>query len=142
MQIPPDSYRVSDDEREKVAGFLGRALVEGRLTQDEYAERVGAVYAATTYRELRQQMADLPGGVLQPRALVVRKRRRRIPVALAVLWLIWLIGMTVNAVVYLIVVLTVDQPVYPWPLWVTGPAGTVLAIVTLSTRRCWPYRRS
>src|SRR5262249_24892497 len=41
------------------AGFA-----EGRLTQDEYNERMGRAYAARTYGELTALTADLPAGAL------------------------------------------------------------------------------
>lgn len=52
--------RASDADREKVAGVLREAYVEGRLTQVEHEERLAEVYRATTYGELIPVMRDLP----------------------------------------------------------------------------------
>lgn len=53
--------RASDRERALTVERLERALAEGRLTTDEYAERVGAAYAAVTRDELASLTRDLPG---------------------------------------------------------------------------------
>ncbi|MFN2467964.1 MAG: DUF1707 domain-containing protein [Gaiellaceae bacterium] len=52
--------RVSDAERERVAGDLSRARAEGRLTLDEFSERVDLAYAAKTGAELATLTRDLP----------------------------------------------------------------------------------
>ena len=46
-----------------------------------------------------------------------------------VLTLVWLSIVVVNVTVWGIVSLTVDEPVYPWWLWVAGPTGSVLAVL-------------
>ncbi|AUS80684.1 DUF1707 domain-containing protein [Actinoalloteichus sp. AHMU CJ021] len=52
--------RVSDKERNDIASLLNDAVGEGRITLDEYTERVGQAYAATTRGELDVLIADLP----------------------------------------------------------------------------------
>jgi len=53
-----------------VAVILGEALAVGRLTSEEHAERLEAVYAARTYGELEPITRDLPkertGAVVLP----------------------------------------------------------------------------
>ncbi|GIF75918.1 DUF1707 SHOCT-like domain-containing protein [Asanoa siamensis] len=56
----PDRLRVSDREREQIVELLGQATTEGRLTLDEYTERVGAAHAAQTRGELARVTDDLP----------------------------------------------------------------------------------
>jgi len=51
----------SDGDRDAAARVLNEAFAEGRLTAGEHGERVRAVYAARTWRELAQVTADLPG---------------------------------------------------------------------------------
>lgn len=58
--------RAADVDRERVAGILGTAYTEGRLSKDEYDERLGAAFSARTYADLDRLMADLP--VQAPRA--------------------------------------------------------------------------
>lgn len=55
------SVRASDGERALVAERLERAMSQGRLSPDEYADRVAAAYAATTRGELAALTRDLPG---------------------------------------------------------------------------------
>jgi uncharacterized protein DUF1707 len=54
--------RASHADREQVIGTLKAAFVQGRLTQDEFADRVGQVYASRMYAELAEVTADLPAG--------------------------------------------------------------------------------
>ena len=59
----PDALRMlaSDSDRAKYADFLGDAFAEGRLTRDEYDERLAAALAARTYGDLLPVLIDLPG---------------------------------------------------------------------------------
>lgn len=52
--------RASDADRDRVADQLREALAEGRLTAEEHAERLDAVYQAKTYAELAPIVHDLP----------------------------------------------------------------------------------
>jgi len=52
--------RASDSEREQVAGALQAAFVQGRLTQEELSARVEQTFAAKTYVDLAEGIADLP----------------------------------------------------------------------------------
>jgi hypothetical protein len=60
--------RASDSDRDRVADQLREAMAEGRLTAEEHAERLDAVYQAKTYAELAPIVHDLPatGGVGPP----------------------------------------------------------------------------
>jgi hypothetical protein len=60
--------RASDHDRDQVADRLREALAEGRLTTDEHAERIEAVYAAKTYADLAPIIADIPGPAGTPSA--------------------------------------------------------------------------
>ena len=52
--------RASDGERDDAVVQLREACVEGRLTLDEFTDRMGAAYEATTRAELERLSADLP----------------------------------------------------------------------------------
>jgi hypothetical protein len=52
--------RAADRDRDEVAVILGEALAVGRITSEEHAERLEAVYAARTYGELAPLTRDLP----------------------------------------------------------------------------------
>ena len=52
--------RASDAERDAVAARLREAHAEGRLTLDEFAERLDAAFAARTRGDLAVLTRDLP----------------------------------------------------------------------------------
>jgi class 3 adenylate cyclase/YHS domain-containing protein len=64
--------RVSDNARERAAGFLRSAYRRGRLEAEELEERLAHVFVARTRADLDSVMADLPG----------RHRLRRRPIRL------------------------------------------------------------
>jgi len=74
------AVRASDAEREQTVTLLQRSFADGRVTQAELEERVGAAYAARTRAQLRDLTADLPaagqqpprpGMILDPRLLII-----------------------------------------------------------------------
>ncbi|MFE0421047.1 DUF1707 domain-containing protein [Streptomyces sp. NPDC058953] len=52
--------RASDTERERIAEQLREAVAEGRLTMEEFEERLDATYKARTHGELEPLVSDLP----------------------------------------------------------------------------------
>ncbi|WP_432980225.1 DUF1707 SHOCT-like domain-containing protein [Dactylosporangium sp. CA-233914] len=52
--------RASDEDRQRVIGVLQRHTEAGRLTLDEFSDRVGTVYAAKTLDDLKAAVIDLP----------------------------------------------------------------------------------
>ena len=64
VPIDPRDLRCSDADREVVAEVVRQAAGDGRLTLEELSERLDAVYAARTYRELEPIVSDLPGARL------------------------------------------------------------------------------
>jgi hypothetical protein len=52
--------RMSDADRERVVERLHTAVGEGRLTLEEFDERVASVLAARTFGEVQPYLADLP----------------------------------------------------------------------------------
>ncbi|MDX6426593.1 MAG: hypothetical protein QOD52_1998 [Gaiellaceae bacterium] len=52
--------RVGDNEREAVAGVLREQHLQGRLTSDEFQERLDRCLTATTYAELDALVEDFP----------------------------------------------------------------------------------
>jgi uncharacterized membrane protein len=59
MPVNP-RMRASDADRDRVAALLREHLADGRLTADEFQERLSATFAAKTFGELDELMADLP----------------------------------------------------------------------------------
>ena len=58
----PPEVRASDADRDRVLDVLRVALGDGRLTTDEFGERMGAALSARTLRELTVLTADLVTG--------------------------------------------------------------------------------
>jgi len=52
--------RASDEDRERTAAALGGHFAEGRLTLEEFQERLDRAYAAKTLGEMDDLMTDLP----------------------------------------------------------------------------------
>ncbi len=52
--------RASDADRDRVAELLNLAYSEGRLSKDEYDDRLEQAFSARTYGELDRIVADLP----------------------------------------------------------------------------------
>ena len=73
------SLRSSDAEREEAVTALREHLLSGRLTLEEFTERVGAAYGARTKGELARLGEDLPDAV--PAATGVRRRPSRFTAA-------------------------------------------------------------
>ena len=60
--------RASDADRDKIVTALRENLAEGRLTTEEFDERLDKALAAKTQGELEGLMADLPGTGISQRA--------------------------------------------------------------------------
>jgi hypothetical protein len=58
--------RASDDERQRVVTALEQHTGAGRLTLDEFAERVDVVAGARTLGELAAVVSDLPADPVSP----------------------------------------------------------------------------
>ena len=55
-----DPIRASDVDRDAVVGTLREAYTAGRLTIDEFDERMAAAYTSRTWGDLRDLTVDLP----------------------------------------------------------------------------------
>lgn len=67
----PEQMRASNAEREAVIARLNEACSEGRLTLDEFSERVEQAWGARTRGDLEQLASDLPasaGAAVAPAA--------------------------------------------------------------------------
>jgi uncharacterized membrane protein len=61
---PQASMLAASADRERAVDVLKAGFAEGRLTQDEYNDRMSRAYAARTYGELAALTGDLPAGPL------------------------------------------------------------------------------
>jgi hypothetical protein len=134
-----ETLRAADADRHQIAEQLKAALDEGRLSLDEYDDRVRQAYAARTYAELLPLVADLPKPGLSAaevdarRAAEVKREAHRLPMALMVLWTIWGAATAVNIMVWFLVMATAGLDIYPWPVWLLVP-GTALVAVTVGVQ--------
>lgn len=152
------TMRASDRDRQEVVDRLRGAVEDGRVTMDEYMQRMALAYQAVTYGDLAPLQADLPatGSVhgLEPavprplaaprapefpRAVALRAVARRscflgfvagLPGVLRLLWATWLTAVAINVVVWALVSGTTGHLIYPWPLWVAGPYGAALLAIS------------
>ena len=123
--------RVSDAERSQMQDRLRRAHDVGQLDLYEFDERVKAVWAARTRGELSRVTADLPEAPPAPARPGVFSASPG-GVAMRVLTIVWLGVVSMNLVIWGILALTLDEPVYPWWLFVAGPPGVVLGVLYAS----------
>jgi hypothetical protein len=69
--------RASDAERDQAAGALRDHYAAGRLSREEFDERLDAAYKASTVQELAQLRADLPDLPAPPTARRAELSRRQ-----------------------------------------------------------------
>ena len=126
--------RVSDAERDAVVESLRDHYETGRLTLDEFNDRVGEAYSARTDLELDQALRELPR---QPAASPEPQRpgwtnRRRVSGAVTH----WA---TLNGL--LIAIWGASGAGYFWPIWVLIPTSFVLIRRLAGTHEPLPERR-
>ncbi|MGN9786761.1 DUF1707 SHOCT-like domain-containing protein [Nonomuraea sp. ZG12] len=128
--------RASDVDRDKVAAVLREHTAEGRITMDEFNERLEQLYKSKTYGELARLTADLPDVDLRnnrPAKITpqpVAKQAGMHP-GMRAAWSAWAGASAINWAIWLIISLTAGDFVYPWPLWVMGPWGAILLVSTV-----------
>jgi Domain of unknown function (DUF1707) len=122
------SLRASDADRERIVEILRQHSVEGRLTADEFEERMAAAYGARTMGALAELTADLPVDLAEHarrQAELAARNKPRKPLRKKA-------REEVSGLVSLGVVLTVVWLVsgagYYWPAWPLG----ILAAITLA----------
>lgn len=128
------NLRASDADRDRVATQLREHMAAGRLTPEEFNERLDRALVARTTGDLDALLTDLPGIDLyrlpdaaltrRPRQqqVVARAGRRRRPNAWRAAWAGWF-----TVVLVCFVVWALAGGGYLWPLWVAGPWGAVMA---------------
>ena len=136
--------RASDADRERAVALLREHHAAGRLTVEEFNERMDKAYAAKTLGEIDELMADLPAIDLYrlPDASLPPHYRRQIPghgsyfqaaggelahhhPRLSPAWTAaW--GSWFSISLLLFVIWAISGAGYLWPLWVAGPLGAIL----------------
>jgi Domain of unknown function (DUF1707) len=128
--------RASDADRDRTAALLREHHAAGRLTVEEFNERLDKAYAAKTLGDLDELLADLPGIDLYhlPDHSV---ERRRGPTTFGLPWLMapggmspawraaWGSWATVSLIAFLAWLLAGHSGTL-WFLWVAGPYFIIL----------------
>jgi len=138
--MPSDPrIRASDADRDRAAEALREHHATGRLTVEEFQDRLDRVYAAKTLGELDELMADLPAidlyqlpipagqrFVPPPRPPAIRPQGRMSP-AWRAAWGAWASVSLILTVIWLITVgIGSGGDAYFWPVWVIGPWGALM----------------
>jgi Domain of unknown function (DUF1707) len=111
--VAPDQHlRASDAEREQVIDDLRQHAADGRLTMDEFEQRVAEALAARTRADLEPVLRELPALERAPRAEPRARRRVPMPSGRTVF--------AVLAIVFAVVMVTQDM----W--WIIFPLMGVL----------------
>ena len=133
--------RASDADRDRTAAALGEHLAAGRLTPEEFDERLDKAYAAKTLGELNDLMADLPGSDLgqlpdtsvrrsagnppltgQRSPGSIQAGQGRFSPAWRAAWGSWL----AISLFFLVIWLVSGASGGPWFLWVALPLGALM----------------
>jgi hypothetical protein len=129
----PD-IRAGDADRDRVITRLREAFAEGRLTDEEFRERMDRAQQARTFGELAVLTDDLPhtpATVTQPAATRDRARRD-----MRQAWRVWVgVAVLVNVIWAFTWISDPGAPPAYWPIWVFGPWGVVMALATWNSRR-------
>jgi len=137
--------RASDDDRERTVALLREHHAAGRLTVEEFNERMDQAYAAKTLGDLDELMTDLPAIDLYrlPDASLPSHYRRQIPgagsiqAAAGVGGLAWghgrfspvwaaAWGSWFSVTLLCFVIWALSGAGYLWPLWISGPWGAIM----------------
>lgn len=126
--------RASDVDRDRVAAVLREHTAQGRITMDEFNERLEQLYQSKTYGDLAKLTSDLPDVDLRARPAKIAptpQPKQGMHTGMRAAWGAWAAASSVNWVIWLIVSVTSGHLIYPWPLWVMGPWGAILLMSTI-----------
>ena len=162
--MPEPHLRASDADRAAAADVLGTHMSAGRLSVDEYDERLTRAYAARTYGELDELTADLPPAAPAAAAPGASSSGAHPPRPASrsssgpawghpwghlwgpgvcgswtsgtgrAVWGQWLTTAVIVTTIWLVSSLGSGEWIYPWPMWVIGPWGAVLLAQTMGGR--------
>ena len=144
MATGPD-LRIGDADREAAAANLREHYAQGRLTLEEFNQRIDAVFAATTQSQLNRITQDLPHAAARPASLPVtatgagwdRDRREHRSGARPRLGMI---PMIIAALGAWLLIVDLNLRAFPWP----GKLAIFLAILAMArglVRRVFGLRR-
>lgn len=79
------TVRISDDDRQRMVEVLRSHCTDGRLTLDEFSDRVGLAFEAKTRADLELVIADLPAATAPVARVSEGSRRKPVGSAVAIL---------------------------------------------------------
>ena len=128
------SLRASDADRDRVVEILRQHSAEGRITSEEFEERMTAAYNAKTLGALGELTGDLPVDLAdharrQAEAARRNAPRRRLPQHMRAEFSGW-----ASLAVILTTVWAVSGAGYYWPAW---PLGIIAAISVARYIQIW-----
>lgn len=135
-----DGVRASNHDRERAVAALSTHAADGRLTFEEFEQRVDHVYRAVTTAEVDAVLHDLPA--VQRPSGAAGNRQLRLPVWLHAEWRAWLGVGALCVAIWLATSLAAGVLLYPWPMWVIGPWGAVLLARSAGPERALCARRA
>ncbi len=126
--------RASDADRDRAASALREHHAVGRLSAEEFNDRLDTVYTAKTMGDLEHLLSDLPAA--DSYQLPVPSGKAPPPVrsgehpggtgrfspAWRAAWASWASISLLCFVIWLLA----GAHGYPWPVWVAGPLGAIL----------------
>jgi DUF1707 SHOCT-like domain len=141
--VPNDDprMRASDADRDRVSALLREHMAAGRLTMDEFQDRLDAVYAAKTHGQLDEIMSDLPSIDLYrlPEATMREAQATRGDASLVApgapgrmshawrgAWASWASVTLLLGVIWVLTAISSHSAAGLWFLWVSGPWGAIL----------------
>ncbi|MDQ1404024.1 MAG: hypothetical protein QOG03_2340 [Actinomycetota bacterium] len=136
----PDHLRASNADRERVATLLREQCAQGRLTLEEFDERLGKTLAAKTFGDLKEPLRDLPVLFDPARPTAVAPVRSPRPSTQQAGWTDTFRGHFLcyaTTMVFLIIVwlLTSGPTGYFWPVWPILGWGLPVALHGLNARK-------
>ncbi|WP_222195675.1 DUF1707 SHOCT-like domain-containing protein [Modestobacter italicus] len=148
--MPEPHLRAADADRSAVADVLGVHMSAGRLTVEEYDDRLARAWSARTYGELAELTTDLPAvparTAEQPASTPAAGSpwwghgwygscgpRAGTP-SLRAAWASWATTALIVIGIWVMSMIGTQDWLYPWPVWVIGPWGAVLLVQTLGAR--------
>jgi hypothetical protein len=132
--------RASDEDRDRTASLLREHHAAGRLTVEEFSERLDAAYEAKTLGQLQELLADLPSIDLYhlpeqsmrhsqgtgSGSLVPGDRAGRLSPVWRHHWASWASVSMLLFAIWLVTAITSHSAAGLWFLWVAVPWGAIL----------------
>ncbi|OZF52975.1 hypothetical protein CH292_09840 [Rhodococcus sp. 14-2470-1a] len=121
--------RLSDAHRDAAVDLLTSHVASGRLTIEDFDGRAAQAYAAVTRADLDDVFRDLPAPVastLVASTLIEPQSPQRPPMSRELLT--WASVGVLCLTIWAVTSVATGNFLYPWPVWVIGPWGAMLAL--------------